>query len=144
MNWRAAIRWAALSLITWFILVGTIGLLASTVIQQRYDLGDIPLGQAGVLVPVVISIGLLPRLAPGFLLGTMIWSLLARRIPQIEATRKSLVGFLSVYSLAAGGFVWLALPLNQPFALFGGVLFMVCLFSPRFLSQRLYPGVFSI
>jgi hypothetical protein len=143
VNWRAVIIWTALSLVTWFFLVAIIGFLAGMVIQQAYELEDVPLGQAGVLVPIVISVGLLPRLAVGFLLATTIWALLVKRLPRLEDAKKSYVGFLAVYSVAVGALAWLAFPLNQPFVTYGALLFVACFVLPRFLTSRLSPGVFA-
>ncbi len=143
MNWRAVIAWTVLSLVAWFALVAIIGFLASVVIQQEYDLQEIPLGQAGVLVPVLISMGLFPRLAVGFLVAIFIWALVARRLPQIERKKRGLFGVLVPYSAVVGVLAWLALPLNEPFATYGAVLFAACLLLPRLLTSRLTPGVFA-
>lgn len=143
MNWRAAVAWTVLSLVAWFVLVALVGFLAGAVIQQEYDLQEIPLGQTGVLVPVVISMGLLPRLAVWFLLATSTWAFLARQIPEIEHTKRSLFASLASYAVAAGVLAWLAIPLNEPFATYGALLFAVCFVLPRLLTRRLSPGVFA-
>ena len=143
MFWRAVVIWTALSLVTWFFFVAIIGFFAGIVFQQAYELYDTPLGQAGVLVPIVISLGLLPRLAVGFLLATTIWALLSKRLPRLEGAKKGSVGFFVLYSVGIGALAWLAFPLYQPFATYGALLFVVCFILPRFLSSRLSPGVFA-
>jgi hypothetical protein len=143
VNWRTIIAWSLLSLAAWFLLVGISGLLASTVIQEAYDLRDIPLGQAGVLVPVVISIGLLPRLAVGFLLATSIWALLARGLPKLENRITSYVLGITLYSLLIGILAWLALPLNEPFAIYGAVVFVTSFHLPRMVTSKLSRGMFA-
>jgi hypothetical protein len=143
MNWRAVIDWTVLSIVAWFLLVALIGLLASVVIQQEYDLQEIPFGQAGMLVPVVISIGLFLRLAAGYLLATSTWALLVKRLPQLEYSRRNYFGLLALYSVVFGVLAWRALPLNQPFSNYGAALFIACFILPRFLTNRLSPGVFG-
>ncbi len=143
MNWRAIGLWTALSLVAWFVWVAAIGLAAASLIQQIYDLADIPLGQAGVLTTVAISIGLLPRLAAGFLLAAVGYAWLARRFPRMEAGRVKFLGSLGIFAVAGGILMGWALPLNPSFALLGGFVFALSFFSSRFLSRRLPRGVFA-
>ena len=83
-------------------------------------MGDIPLGQAEMLTNIDFSIGLLPRLAAGFLLAPMRFAWLAMRFCWMEAGKNRFVGSLVVFAIASGILVGWSHPLNQPFALLAG------------------------
>ncbi len=143
MNWRAVLTWTALSIVAWFLLVALLGLAAGFVIQQAYGLQDIPLAQPAMLIPIVLTLGILPRLALGFLLATTIWSFLARLIPFLEGAGVRLAAFLSLYGLVIGALVWIAIPLERSIAIYGALLFAASLGLPRYFSGRLPAGVFA-
>ncbi len=132
-----------LSLAAWFLLAAMIGLVAGAMIQQSYGLWEIPLSQVSLLVPVVISLGLFPWLATGFLLAATIWGLLVQRLPRLEIDRRMYGVSLTLYASALGAVAWLALPLEEPFATYGALLYAACFLLPRVLSNRLPPGIFA-
>jgi hypothetical protein len=143
VRWRAVLIWTALSLVAWFILAAVVGLLVGTVLQQALNPYEVPLRQAGLMVPIAISLGLLPRLAVGLLLATAFWATMAKRFALLEGTEHRSVRYFALYSMAVGTLAWLGFPLRPPFDAYGALLFVASLVLPRFLTRRLSFGAFA-
>lgn len=140
MNWKGAVVWILGSVGAWFALAALGGLAAGLGFLQRNDLGGASIGWAAILVPVVVSIGLLPMLVTGFVVSATVWAVLVGFPPVSTWSSGTSTAILAIYCAVVGFFAWVALPFNGPFSALGGGLFAAALFISRIILGRRIGG----
>jgi hypothetical protein len=108
--------------------------------------GQDPLRYAlkGAVVAFTYSIGLALRGLPLFLAAVLLWTLLARRYPLLEASRLHLTGSLASFAVLLAGLIALARPDDElAFNLLITTMLVAGLVLPRLLARVLSPGAFA-
>jgi len=141
MNWKGILWWLALGLAVWLstsLLSGMIfGLLkadASTSIVIS--------ALGGMAVPFLFFFKFLHIISACLIIPLVAWLFLARRFPQLEASKSQLTLSLAVFALFFGAVVWWFFPLDRSLAIWAAMFTILSIAIPRFLTDRLSHGKF--
>jgi hypothetical protein len=142
MNWKGILWWFVLGLVVFFGVSLLSGLVFGLL---KTDASDSVLIRAfgGMVVPFLSFIRFFPNIAATLFIPILIWSLIARRFPALEASKIRLAVSLSLFALTLSVVVWYLFPFDRVLAYWAASFTVLSIIIPRFLTERLSHGKFA-
>lgn len=142
MNWRRITLWVFMGLAVWLGLMLFSGMVFG-LLNPHAKAQPIVYMLGGMLVPLLVFIRYSPFIL-GLLIGAVIiWVIVAKHIPIIEANKQRLMLNLGMFSFLIGFIIWWWFPLDRSLAPIGAISSIISLMVPRFITKKLSPGVFT-
>lgn len=141
MNWRAVDTWVVLALAVWLAASMVLG-LGLGLLHPQEGQSWVVNALAGMLVPLAAFVSYVPYIAVALAGSVLLWAVLVRQFPSLEASRGRLALNLGLYSLLLGALVWWGFPLDRNLAPVGAGLAAVSIWVPRFITTGLLAGSF--